>query len=152
RNTSLEKQSISTEQGLAAAKEISQIAQKESIGHALTGGIAMHLYGFTRATTDVDLVASALLSALQESKKLSFGGATYPVQLDNRVIDVDWIVRDDEKDFVYQTALAGAIETGEGIRIISPEWMVILKHFAGRGKDEMDLLWLLREPGLVDRK
>ena len=23
---------------------------------------------------------------------------------------------------------------------------------AGRGKDEIDLLWLLREPGLVDRK
>jgi hypothetical protein len=152
RNSSPEKQSISTEQGLAAAREISRIAEQENVEHALAGGIAMHLYGFTRATTDVDLIASALLPALQEGRKLSFGGATYQVRLENRVIDVDWIVRDDDRDFVYQAALAGAIETGEGIRIVSPVWMVILKHFAGRGKDEMDLLWLLREPGLVDRE
>jgi len=41
--------------------------------------------------------------------------------------------------------------TEYGIPIISPDWMVLLKYLAGRGKDEMDLMWLLREPGLVDR-
>jgi hypothetical protein len=29
--------------------------------------------------------------------------------------------------------------------------MVILKYLAGRGKDQIDLMWLLREEGLVDR-
>ena len=29
--------------------------------------------------------------------------------------------------------------------------MVILKFLSGRGEDIIDLLWLLREPGLVDR-
>ncbi|MGI8654321.1 MAG: hypothetical protein ACR2LC_03780 [Pyrinomonadaceae bacterium] len=40
----------------------------------------------------------------------------------------------------------------EGLPIITPEWMVILKNFAGRGKDHLDLLWLLRQDDLVDRK
>ena len=29
---------------------------------------------------------------------------------------------------------------------------VILKYLAGRGIDQIDLMWLLREKGLVDRK
>jgi hypothetical protein len=29
--------------------------------------------------------------------------------------------------------------------------MVIIKYLAARGKDQIDLMWLLREEGLVDR-
>jgi hypothetical protein len=29
--------------------------------------------------------------------------------------------------------------------------MVVLKHLAGRGKDHLDCVWLLRQDGLVDR-
>lgn len=157
RNSSPEKQSISTEQGLAAAAEIGRVADDEGVEYALAGGIAMHLYGFTRATADVDMIASALLRAANGGHKLSFGGETYQVQLGDKTVDVDWIVRDDEKDFIYRAALnqaltsGQALTTGREIRIISPEWLVILKHFAGRGKDELDLLWLLRQPGMVDR-
>ena len=35
--------------------------------------------------------------------------------------------------------------------VISPAWMVILKYIAGRGKDQIDLLWLLQQPELVKR-
>lgn len=151
RNTSPDNQSISTEDGLAAARAVTELAEESGIDCAVAGGLAMHLYGFTRATTDVDLVAAELL-ALKPERKLSFGGATYRVQVGRRRIAVDWIVRNDEKQELYEAALADAVELDDELKIISPEWLVILKQLAGRGKDHLDLLWLLREKGLVDRK
>lgn len=144
-------QSISTETGLAAAKSFISIANIEGADCALTGGIAMHLYGFTRATVDVDMIASKSLN-LPAKADLSFGGKTYEVKLAEQTVEVDWIVRNDEKAFLYEAALADAEKTEDEMAIISPEWLVLLKHFAGRGKDEMDLLWLLRQDGLVDRQ
>ena len=61
------------------------------------------------------------------------------------------IVRNDSYDDFYQTALSEAVEM-EGFKVISPEWLAILKHLANRGKDELDLMWLLREPNLVNRE
>jgi hypothetical protein len=64
---------------------------------------------------------------------------------------LDWIVRDDFFREFYQAALRDAVETDDGLFVISPEWMVILKYIAGRGKDQIDLLWLLQQPNLVNR-
>jgi hypothetical protein len=149
--TSSATQSISTEEGLIAANEIVNEARKQKIDCALCGGLAMHVYGFTRATVDVDFIAAERLQ-LPASKKLQMGGETYQIQAgSDKKIDVDWIIRDDDKQEVYKAALVGATSTEDGIPIITPEWMVILKYLAGRGKDQIDLLWLLREEGLVDR-
>ena len=150
RNLTPDKQSISTEEGLEVAKAAVKAAQEQGIVCALAGGLAMHLYGFTRATTDVDMVASAPLG-WQAKDKLSFGGETYPTAAGKREIDLDWIVRDDFFREFYEAALRDAIETDAGLRIISPAWMVILKYIAGRGKDQIDLLWLLQQPNLVNR-
>lgn len=49
-------------------------------------------------------------------------------------------------------ALADALEIENGIRIVSPEWLVILKHLSGRPKDQLDLIWLLQESDLVNRE
>jgi hypothetical protein len=151
--TSSATQSISTEEGLTAANEIVKEARKQKIECALCGGLAMHVYGFTRATVDVDFIAAERLP-LPASKKLQMGGETYQLQTgsENKKIDIDWIIRDDDKQEIYKAALAGATSTEDGIPIITPEWMVILKYLAGRGKDQIDLLWLLREEGLVDRE
>jgi hypothetical protein len=149
--TSSATQSISTEEGLIAASEIVKEARKQKVDCALCGGLAMHVYGFTRATVDVDFIAAERLP-LPASKKLQMGGETYQIQAGSeKKIDVDWIIRDDDKRQVYEAALAGATSTEDGIPIITPEWMVILKYLAGRGKDQIDLLWLLRDEGLVDR-
>lgn len=145
------KQSISTEEGLVVAGKVVKEAQKNKIDCALCGGLAMHVYGFTRATVDVDFIASQKLP-LQASKRLEMGGETYHVQSGGKDIEVDWIIRDDDRKEVYEAALAGAATTEDGLPIITPEWMVILKYLAGRGKDQIDLLWLLREEGLVDRE
>ena len=111
----------------------------------------MHLYGFTRATTDVDMVADALLPGWQAKDKLSFGGETYSASTGKREVDLDWIVRDDFYREFYEAALRDAVATDEGLNVISPAWMVILKYIAGRGKDQIDLLWLLQQTDLVDR-
>jgi hypothetical protein len=144
-------QSISTEEGLIVANEIVKEARKHKVDCALCGGLAMHVYGFTRATVDVDFIAAERLP-LPASKKLQMGGETYQIQARaEKKIDIDWIIREDDKQDIYKAALAGATSTDEGIPIITAEWMVILKYLAGRGKDQIDLLWLLREEGLVDR-
>lgn len=150
-STSSATQSISTEEGLLAAAKILKEAQKLKVACALCGGLAMHVYGFTRATVDIDFIAANRLP-ISPSKKLQMGGETYQVQTGaEKKVDVDWIIRDDDKQDIYQAALAGATTTEDGIPIVTTEWMVILKYLAGRGKDQIDLLWLLREEGLVDR-
>ncbi len=148
-NSSPENQSISTEQGLLAAEMMTDAANDAGVDCALAGGLAMHLYGFTRATKDVDMVASERLKR-EAVSELTFGGEIYQVDVQGRMIEIDWIVRDDEKAEVYQAALADAASSGQ-LKIITPEWMVILKKLADRGKDHLDLLWLLRHDGLVDR-
>lgn len=146
------KQSISTEEGLDVASKVVSKAEENSVTCALCGGLAMHVYGFTRATVDVDFIASAKLP-LPVARELEMGGEAYAVRsADAKEIDVDWIIRADDKKEVYDAALAGATSTEDGLPIITPEWMVILKYLAGRGKDQIDLLWLLREEGLVDRE
>ncbi len=38
------------------------------------------------------------------------------------------------------------------MKLISPEWLVILKFFSGRAKDKLDLQWLLQQENLVVRE
>ena len=149
--SSAAKQSISTEEGLDVASKLVKKALENKVDCALCGGLAMHVYGFTRATVDVDFIAAERLP-LPASKKLQMGGEAYQLQSGEKDIKVDWIIRDDDRKEVYEAALAGATSTEDGLPIITTEWMVILKYLAGRGKDQIDLLWLLREEGLVDRE
>lgn len=149
RNSSVE--TVSTETGINAGLKLAELADKANIQWAFAGGIAMHIYGYVRATTDVDIIAGDLLN-FESEKKLSFGGESYQVEVGENLITVDWIVRNDENAKFYVAALAEALEIRNGIRIISPEWLVILKHLAGRPKDQLDLIWLLQENSLVNRK
>lgn len=146
----LAKQTVSTETGLLVADKLKPIAEKENVDFAIAGGLAMHLYGFERATTDVDFVANRRIS-LEVTRYLSFGGERYEVEIEGRKIAADWIIRRDKYQEIYKQALKDAAEIGEH-KIISPEWLVILKYSAGRGKDRLDLLWLLQQKNLVNRK
>lgn len=149
RNSSVE--TVSTETGISAGLKLSELAEKANIRWAFAGGIAMHIYGYVRATIDVDIIAGNLLD-LKSDKKLSFGGESYKVEVGENLITVDWIVRNDENAKFYAPALGESIEVKNGIRVVSPEWLVILKHLAGRPKDQLDLIWLLQENGLVKRE
>lgn len=151
-NSAPEQPSITTEDGVAAAEIITRLARARGVDCALAGGVAVQLYGFTRATVDVDMIAAATLGDLKAERELSFGGASYLIEVGPRKIVVDWIVRADDEREIYEAALIDAKEMANGVKLITPEWLVIIKKLADRGKDQLDLLWLLRRPGLVDRE
>jgi hypothetical protein len=144
-------QTLATDEALAAAREIIAALDREAIAWALAGGVAMHLYGYARATQDVDLLAERLPN-LTSSQRLSFGGESYHVTIGDKTIPVDVIVRDDFFRTLYEAALREAFISDEGWRVLTPEWLAILKYQAGRSKDQLDLLWLLSRPALVDRR
>ncbi len=48
-------------------------------------------------------------------------------------------------------ALQDAVELKNGLKIITPEWLAILKYIAGREKDLDDIVFLLKKNGYVKR-
>jgi hypothetical protein len=141
---------IATDVGIEAAQKFGELAAQEEIEWALAGGLAMHLYGSQRLTKDVDIIASKDLS-LTPKYTLSFGGSSYTLQVGKYEIPIDWIVRNDGYELFYQAALKQAIKLPNGLRLITPEWLVILKFNAGRQKDLDDIVFLLKQQKLVDR-
>ncbi|MFN0083772.1 MAG: hypothetical protein ACKVX9_00145 [Blastocatellia bacterium] len=141
---------ISTDTGMEAAQMAGRLAAQEEIEWAVAGGLAMHLYGSPRMTKDVDIIASNHLSLLPEHR-LSFGGSSYTLQIGRYAVQIDWIVRTDGYQKYYRAALKDAIELPNGLRIVTPPWLVILKINAGRQKDLDDIVFLLKQPKLIDR-
>lgn len=146
----VEKPTISTDTGLEASIEIGKTAETENVNWALVGGIAMYLYGSPRLTKDVDIIATNNLS-LKANGPLTFGGSNYTIEVGKYKVAVDWIVRNDGYAKYYRKALAEAIAMPKGYKLISPEWLLILKMFAGRQKDYDDIVFLLRQKDLVNR-
>ena len=141
---------ISTDTGIEAAQQAGQIAAQEDTDWALVGGLAMHLYGSPRLTKDVDIIATKPLS-LPSQHRLSFGGNSYTLQVGKYAIQIDWIVRHDGYQKYYRAALQAAITLPNGLRLVTPEWLVILKLNAGRQKDLDDIVFLLKQSKLIDR-
>lgn len=141
---------ISTDTGIEAVQQIAQLAAQEDIEWAVAGGLAMHIYGSPRLTKDVDIIASQHLS-LTPDHRLTFGGSSYTLQVGKYAVQVDWIVRNDGYQKYYQAALKEAVVLPNGLRVVMPEWLVILKLNAGRQKDFDDVVFLLKQQKLVDR-
>ncbi|MEP7336837.1 MAG: hypothetical protein ABI977_03765 [Acidobacteriota bacterium] len=141
---------ISSDTGIEAAQKIGQLATQEEIEWALAGGLAMHFYGSPRLTKDVDIIASNHLSLTPEHS-LSFGGSSYTLQVGKYSVQIDWIVRNDGYRELYRKALQEAIRLPNGLRVVTPEWLAILKFNAGRQKDLDDTVFLLGQEKLVDR-
>ena len=145
-----EKLMIDTQTGLEATLKLGEIANAGNIDWALVGGLAMHLYGSDRLTKDVDIIANSLLDFSPILGHLKQGGVRYEVEIAENKVSVDWIIRRDEAKKYYEQALKDAVLL-EGIPIISPEWLVIMKYIAGRFKDQEDAVFLLSRKGLVNR-
>jgi len=141
---------IATDTGVEAAQQAGQLAAQEEVDWAVAGGLAMHLYGSPRLTKDVDIIASQHLS-LTPQHRLSFGGSSYTLQVGKYTVQIDWIVRNDGYQKYYRAALKDAIRLPNGLRIVTPEWLIILKINAGRQKDLDDIVFLLKLQRLVDR-
>ncbi len=141
---------ISSDTGMEAAKQIGELAAQEEIEWAVAGGMAMYIYGSPRMTKDVDIIASKNLSLTQDHP-LGFGGSSYTLQVGKYAVQIDWIVRNDSYQEFYRKALQQAIRLPNGLRVITPEWLVLLKFNAGRQKDLDDIVFLLKQTNLVDR-
>lgn len=141
---------ISSDTGVEATQKAGQLAAQEEIQWAVAGGLAMHFYGSPRMTKDVDIIASNHLS-LTPQHPLSFGGSSYTLQVGKYNVQVDWIVRNDGYRELYCKALKEAISLPNGLRVVTPEWLVILKFNAGRQKELDDIVFLLKQEKLVDR-
>ncbi len=119
---------------------------------AVAGGYAMQIYGSPRLTGDVDFIASeapADMRIFRRIKPLSFGGYRY---LSADGVELDLISRVDHLMGLYEEALDRAVSTEDGLPIVAPEYLAVIKFAAGRPKDEDDLVWLLQQKDLVDRK
>lgn len=141
---------ISSDTGVEAAQKAGELAAREKIEWAVAGGLAMYFYGSPRLTKDVDIIASQNLS-LTPRHRLSFGGSSYTLQVSKYAVQVDWIVRNDGYQKYYSAALKDAVKLPNGLRVVTPEWLVILKINAGRQKDLDDVVFLLKQHKLVDR-
>ncbi len=142
---------IDTETGIAAVRKLAEVAAQENIEWALAGGIAMHLYGSPRLTKDVDVISLKRLP-LEAVRPIGFGGDSYEVAVGKKKIHVDWIVREDNYRQYYIQALNDAAKLKDGLKIITPEWLAILKYIAGREKDLDDIVFLLKKNGYVKRE
>jgi hypothetical protein len=89
------------------------------------------------------------LKPLKSVRPLTFGGMRYTAK---GGVEVDLIERVDDLKGLYEEALREAIETEDGLPVIAPDYLAVMKFAAGRPKDEDDLVWILQQPNLVDRK
>ena len=143
---------ISGDDALQAIEIVGRMAVENDIDWAVCGGIAMAIYGSQRLTKDVDIIASKRLPLAKERiiGHLKQGGEHFIVETETRQIPIDWILRNDDFKAFYREALEDAVMI-DGIPILTPEWLVILKFIAGRFKDQEDAVYLLREKDLVNR-
>ncbi|HEX8564484.1 MAG TPA: hypothetical protein VF648_02360 [Pyrinomonadaceae bacterium] len=132
-----------------AIQIVAEIAKENGVDWALVGGLAMAIYGSDRTTKDIDIIADKLLP-LENRGLLRQGGERYIIQTNKKAVAVDWIIRKDEFKKLFQEALNEAVEIN-GVPILTPEWLVILKFIAGRFKDQEDAVFLLSRKGLVNR-
>jgi len=144
---------LDNESALQAIETVGKIANENSIDWALVGGIACLLYGSDRLTKDVDIIAVNRLPVPPSiiAGQLQQGGERYEIETEKQTVSVDWIIRKDEAKRYFQEALKESVVVKK-IPVLTPEWLVILKHIAGRFKDQEDAIFLLRQKGLVDRR
>lgn len=134
----------------AAAREMGKLARKQGVRAALAGGYAARLYGFERLTADVDFVADAPVSGVKRKGKVTFGGFK---TVSPGGVPVDWIVRSDDYQELYQEALENSpMDRKRGYRVVPLSYLAAMKMVAGRPKDEADLMDILMSRKLNVRK
>ena len=123
-----------------AVLEVQEAGRAAGVQVALAGGVALQRLGSERFTADVDFIAGAPVPGLEPVGELSFGG--YSARTRNGV-PVDVIVRDDDFAALYDEALRFARRDPDGVWVVSPEYLAAMKLVARRGKDRVDLGWMV---------
>lgn len=109
----------------------------------VAGGLAMYLFGHTRNTCDVDVLASKPLgNGRYFFKNIAFGGTTYVIPLAGKRRILDVIIRDDHARALYESALKHAVRR-KGVLVVDPVHLVLMKLLAGRYRDLGDVQFFL---------
>lgn len=133
---------------MAGVDEVTALAAEEGVAIVLVGGLAMQFYGSDRLTGDLDFAVDGHIRSLPALRTLSFGGVQSTT---SKGVPVDFILRDDDFRPLYEAALnASPVVPRFGCRVVPPAYLVAMKMAAGRGKDVLDLKFLLAQEGLVD--
>jgi hypothetical protein len=140
---------LDEESASEAIQAVAEIAEENGVDWALVGGLAMAIYGSDRTTKDIDIIADKLLP-LEKVGALRQGGERYLIKTNKKKVAVDWIIRKDEFKKLFAQALKESVKIN-GVPVLTPEWLVILKFIAGRFKDQEDAMFLLSRKNLVNR-
>jgi len=134
---------ISPQRALQVARQAVRWGKREGARVVVAGGLAMYLFGHTRNTCDVDVLASKPIGqGRYYHKPIAFGGSTYLVPLGGRSRVLDVIIRDDDARPLYASSIAHAVKV-RGVLVADPEHLVLMKLQAGRYKDLADVQFFL---------
>lgn len=127
---------------LRVAKKVSRLLDEQGVPHALAGGLAVGFHGFNRMTRDADFVIPKSARKAVESL-----GPTTPVagHLSGLSVKVDGV--DVDFLFVGKTVRQGDLSSAAhyaGLPVIGVDPLVAMKMGAGRSKDTLDVIELLK--------
>jgi hypothetical protein len=124
-----------------AAEEFFELARRDGIHTALVGGRAFQLYGSDRLTGDIDIASYSAFGDLPEESLLRIGG--FKTHASNGT-PADIIIRDDDYAALFEASIDDCVKLDNyPWPVASPEYLAAMKMVAGRGKDTVDLEWLI---------
>lgn len=132
-------------QVIDAVREVTRSLQASGVRHAVLGAIAIGVYGWPRATKDVDVLLG------DEAWHKDIGGGLTPlVDLPEKVlgIGIDYLPLDVAGPFL-EAGVAAPFWT-EGVPIAPPEVVVCTKLIRLAMRDGADIVEILKV-GLIDR-
>lgn len=131
---------------LRTAKKLSRILDEKGVAHALIGGLAVGMYGYNRATDDVDFLISG--DSKDEIAGDGLGGEVYGKNIRFSNVEIDFLFPSYNEEFL-EVAIRNAKEKG-GLPVIPYETLIYMKLVAGRTRDNGDVVELLKR-GKIDR-
>lgn len=144
---------------MKSVEDVAGILSGASAAYTLIGGHAVNVVLEPRFTADIDVTIAAEPAALARARAalLAAGfrverehGAAQPSGPDFvRFVDDEGTILELQtaKTALQRSAIARAHDHG-GVRVATPEDLIVFKAIANRPKDQIDLLGLARLPGL----
>jgi hypothetical protein len=144
-----------------ALAEVAALLEQSSVSYAVIGGHAVNAWLEPRFTADIDITVAATPNDLRRLRE-TFGGAGFDVEREHGATQpsgpdfVRFVSGDASVVVEFQVAktplqsavISRARATASGVRVATPEDLLVLKLIADRSKDRVDLEGLVRLPDL----
>ena len=123
-------------------KILTEFFERENFDFALIGAFALHAYGYTRATTDVDFITRTVYQArikeyLEslgfETLSCSEGYSNHLHPIGNIRIDLVYVAGKTAHS-IFQSVRKKLVLEGLELPVISPDHLILLKLFAAQNE------------------